>query len=383
MAAPPHPVRERSPAPARGFAAFQPEAPVRLCPEELLEGAAAAAGLEQGRALPLVGGPLAFAAVEVRTRQPGGALSAHGALGDLLGWAAEQGAPHQDEIAAGLAALTAPRRAWAGLALDRPRLMGVLNVTPDSFSDGGDFLDPARAIERGKALADAGADIIDVGGESTRPGAEPVDAAEEIRRVAPVVEALAASGVTVSIDSRRAVVMEAALAAGARIINDVTALAGDARSLPLAAASGAALLLMHMEGDPRTMQDDPRYDDAPLDVLDFLERRIAACAEAGIPRERIVVDPGIGFGKKDAHNLVILARLALFHGTGCGVALGASRKSFIGRLAGGGARERLGGSIAAALWAVGQGVQILRVHDVAETRQALSLRAAMAGAALS
>jgi dihydropteroate synthase len=371
---------ERSPAPARGFVAFRPAAPVCLCPVALLEGAGAAAALDEGLALPLAGGRFAFTEVEARARDGHGAIVARGTVGDLLRWSAAQGPPHQQEVSAGLAALVAPRHDWSGLRLDRPRLMGVLNVTPDSFSDGGAFLDPARALAQGRALAAAGADIIDVGGESTRPGAEPVPPEEEMRRVVPVVRGLAAEGLLVSIDTRRAAVMREALAAGARIINDVTALAGDAESLAVAAAGEAALVLMHMAGEPRTMQRDPCYDDVLLDVLDFLERRIAACAAIGIPRERIAVDPGIGFGKADPHNLVLLARLALFHGTGCAVVLGASRKSFIGRLAGGGPGERLGGSLAAALAAVEQGVQILRVHDVAETRQALVLRELIAAA---
>ncbi len=381
MAAPADPCDERSPAPVRGFAAFRPLAPVRLCPLSFLEGPAAAAALAQGLALPLAGGPVAFTEIEARARRADGTAAARGSIGELRRWAAEQGRPRQDEVAAGLARLAAPRRDWAGLRLDRPRLMGVLNVTPDSFSDGGDFIDPERAVAQGRALAASGADIVDVGGESTRPGAEPVSPEEELRRIEPVVRRLAEDGITVSIDTRRAAVMKAALAAGARIVNDVTALTGDAESLAIAAASGAALVLMHMAGDPRTMQVDPRYDDVTLDVYDFLESRIAACAAAGIPRERIAVDPGIGFGKNDAHNLALLARLALFHGTGCAVLLGASRKSFIGRLGGGGPRQRLGGSLAAALAAAAQGVQILRVHDIAETRQALALRAAIAASA--
>ncbi|MGO8915163.1 MAG: dihydropteroate synthase [Stellaceae bacterium] len=377
MTAPPDPLEKRSPASARGFAAFAPAGPLRLCPAGLLEGDAAAAALAQKSALPLAGGPRAFSAVEARARGGGGPVSAFGTLDALQRWA--EAAGRRQEIAAWLAALTAPRAAWAGLTLERPRLMGVLNVTPDSFSDGGDFIDPARAVAQGRALAEAGADIVDVGGESTRPRAEPISPAEEIRRIAPVVEALAASGIAVSIDTRHAAVMRAALQAGARVINDVTALTGDRESLALAAESGAAIVLMHMAGDPRTMQDDPRYDDVTLDVLDFLESRIAACAAAGIARARIAVDPGIGFGKKDPHNLALLGRLALFHGTACAVALGASRKSFIARLGGGGApKQRLGGSLAAALSAAGQGVQILRVHDVAETRQALAIRAAVA-----
>jgi len=357
-----------------------PPAPVRLRSAGLLEGTAAAAALEQGRAWPLAGGPLAFADVEAMARAEGcGAVSAYGTVGDLLRWSARQSGDIRQHVSNGLAAIIARRAPWAGLSLDRPRIMGVLNVTPDSFSDGGRFLDPARAIEHGRALLAAGAEIVDIGGESTRPRAEPIAPDEEIRRIEPVVRGLAERGALVSIDTRHAVVMEAALAAGARIINDVGALIG-AGSLAVAAKRGASVVLMHMAGDPRTMQVDPRYDDPALDVLDFLEARIAACESAGIPRERIAVDPGIGFGKKDPHNLALLARLTLFHGTGCAVMLGASRKSFITRLGGSGATgERLGGSLAAALWAASQGVQLLRVHDVAETRQALAIRAAIAG----
>jgi dihydropteroate synthase len=353
---------------------------VRLRPAGILEGAAAAAALDQGRAWPLAGGPLAFADVEAIARaEGGGAVSAYGTVGDLLRWSAQQSGDVRQQVSNGLAAIIASRAPWAGLSLGRPHIMGVVNVTPDSFSDGGRFLDPARAIEHGRALLEAGADIIDVGGESTRPRAEPIAADEEIRRIAPVVRGLAETGALVSIDTRHAVVMEAALAAGARIVNDVAALTG-ASSLAVAAERGAAIVLMHMAGDPRTMQQDPRYDDPALDVLDFLEARMAACETAGISRERIAVDPGIGFGKKDPHNLALLARLTLLHATGCAVMLGASRKSFIARLGGdGGSGERLGGSLASALWAASQGVQLLRVHDVAETRQALAIRAAILG----
>jgi dihydropteroate synthase len=378
--APDEPLQKRSPAPARGFAAFAPTGKVRICPTALLAGADAAAAVGLGLALPLAGGCLAFTEIEARARILGGAVAARGTLAELRHWAQAQGLARRDEVEAALTALAAPRPPWAGLALDRPRIMGILNVTPDSFSDGGRFADAEAAVAQGKALVAAGADIVDVGGESTRPGAEPVAPADEIRRIEPVVRGLVEAGVTVSIDTRRAAVMRAALAAGAGIINDVTALAGDPDGLFVAAGSGAALALMHMAGDPRTMQVDPRYDDVLLDVLDFLESRIARCVEAGIARERIAVDPGIGFGKSDRHNLALLARLALFHGIGCAVLVGASRKSFIGRQAGGGPRDRLGGSLAAALAAAGQGAQILRVHDVAETRQALALQAAIAGA---
>ncbi|HYM04005.1 MAG TPA: dihydropteroate synthase [Stellaceae bacterium] len=334
----------------------------------------------------MAGGPLAFTEVEVLVRAAEGhALSKRSSLADLRRWLTDQGRQGQESLSAQLDLIAFRRRPWAGLALDRPRIMGVLNVTPDSFSDGGNFLDPARAIEQGRALLTAGAEIIDIGGESTRPRAAPVSPEEEIRRVEPVVKALAEAGAMVSIDTRHASVMATALERGARIINDVSALTGDPASLSVAARYNAAVVLMHMAGDPRTMQEAPRYDDPVLDVLDFLEARIASCLAAGLPREALVVDPGIGFGKNDRHNRALLSRVAVFHGTGCGVALGASRKSFIGRLGGGGApKQRLGGSLAVALWAAGAGVQILRVHDVAETRQALMIREAIvSGAALT
>jgi dihydropteroate synthase len=250
--------------------------------------------------------------------------------------------------------------------------MGILNVTPDSFSDGGDHLDAAAAIASGKAMLEAGADILDIGGESTRPGARPIDPAMEIDRIETVVRELANAGALISVDTRHAATMRASLAAGARIINDVSALAGDPESLSVAARSEALVVLMHMLGDPTTMQTDPVYACAPLDILDFLEARIDACIAAGIPRGRIVVDPGIGFGKRLRHNLQIMSRLSLLHLTGCPILLGASRKSFIASAVDRGtpAKGRLPGSLAAALSALDQGVQILRVHDVAETWQA-------------
>ena len=274
------------------------------------------------------------------------------------------------------ALISAPRAPFAGLSMDEPLVMGVINVTPDSFSDGGDRLDPERAISEGLAMAQAGAAILDVGGESTRPGADPVPVAEELRRVLPVVEALAAQGLIVSVDSRRPEVMRAAAAAGAKILNDVTALTGDSHSLETAAELGLPVVLMHMQGEPRSMQADPTYSDVVLDVFDLLEARVEACLAAGIPRERIAVDPGIGFGKTLAHNLQLLDRLALLHGLGCAVLLGVSRKSFIARLMPEQApspKQRLPGSLAAALAGLQRGVQILRVHDVAETCQALAV----------
>ena len=199
------------------------------------------------------------------------------------------------------ALISAPREAFAGLSLDKPLVMGVINVTPDSFSDGGDRLDAERAISEGLAMARAGAAILDVGGESTRPGAEPVPIAEELRRVLPVIEALAAQGLLVSVDTRRPEVMRAAASAGARILNDVTALTGDPGSLETAAELGLPVVLMHMQGEPRSMQADPTYCDVALDVFDSLEARVAACLAAGIPRRHIAIDPGIGFGKTLAH----------------------------------------------------------------------------------
>ena len=270
--------------------------------------------------------------------------------------------------------LTAPRAPLAGVALDRPRLMGILNVTPDSFSDGGRFLAPGAALTQGLAMAKAGAAILDIGGESTRPGAAEVTPDDEIARTAPVIGALRGLGVPLSIDTRKAAVAEAALAAGAEIVNDVAALGFDAALAGVVAAAQVPVILMHARGTPATMQDDPVYADVLLDVYDFLEQRIAAAQAAGIPRHRIVVDPGIGFGKTAAQNLILLRGLSLFHGLGCAVLLGASRKRFIGTISGEPlADQRVPGSLAVALAAVAQGVQILRVHDVNETRAALAL----------
>ena len=271
------------------------------------------------------------------------------------------------------------RPAWGGVEMDRPVIMGIVNVTPDSFSDGGEAFTTEAAIARGRAMIEAGATIIDVGGESTRPGAQPVSEAEEVARVVPVVRALAEQGFCVSIDTRHASVMAAAVAAGARIINDVTALAGDPDSLAVAARSGADICLMHMQGDdPRTMQAAPYYACAPLDVHDGLAGRVAACEAAGIDRSRICIDPGIGFGKTAEHNAQVLGSLALLHGLGLPVLLGVSRKSFVGALSRGeAARSRLPGTLAAELAGLDAGMQVLRVHDVPETVQAVAVWRAM------
>jgi len=277
--------------------------------------------------------------------------------------------------------LTAPRAPICGMNWSRPHLMGILNVTPDSFSDGGRFDAPEAAQAHVKAMTAAGADIIDIGGESTRPGAAEVSTKEEIARTAPVIAALRASGnlTPVSIDTRKSAVAGAALDAGADMINDVAAFTFDAELSYTAAAAKAPVCLMHAQGDPATMQDEPSYDDVLFDVYDFLEARVRAAVAAGIPRERVIVDPGIGFGKTLEHNLRLLQHLSLFHALGCLVLLGASRKRFIGTLSGvEAADQRMPGSISVALHAARQGIQIIRVHDVAETRQALDLFQAVA-----
>ncbi|HET7122288.1 MAG TPA: dihydropteroate synthase [Solirubrobacterales bacterium] len=258
------------------------------------------------------------------------------------------------------------------------KLMGVVNVTPDSFSDGGMYLDPEAAIEHGRELLGEGADILDVGGESTRPGAAEVSAEEELRRVLPVVEGLAGEA-TVSVDTSKAAVASAALAAGAAIVNDVTALRGDPELAAVCAESGAAVILMHMVGTPRTMQDDPRYDDVVGEVRDFLAGRLEAAIAAGIDAERIWLDPGIGFGKTAEHNLELLRRLGELGELGRPLVVGTSRKSFIGRVDGSGARDRVGGTVASSLLAAAAGADVLRVHDVAPMRQALTMAAAIAG----
>ena len=271
--------------------------------------------------------------------------------------------------------MTATRpRSFAGFALTRPLLMGIVNVTPDSFSDGGDFARVEDAIAHGRRLVEDGADIVDIGGESTRPGSAPTPIAEELARVKPVVAALAKAGACVSIDTRHAAVMRAAIAAGARIVNDVTALTADAESLAVVAKSGASVVLMHMQGDPATMQQAPQYRDAPVEIADYLRGRVAACRAAGMPDERIAIDPGIGFGKTVEHNVQILARLDRFTDLGVAVLVGLSRKGFIGKLSRGESpKAREPGSIAGAIAAAEGGADILRVHDVAATRQALAV----------
>ena len=281
-----------------------------------------------------------------------------------------------------LARLTAPRAPICGLTMDQPRVMGILNVTPDSFSDGGLFQAPHAALGHALSMVGAGADILDIGGESTRPGAVTVDVDAEIARTAPVITAIReGTDVPISIDTRKAAVAKAALAAGAGMVNDVSAMTYDPAMAQATAQAGVPICLMHAQGDPATMQDAPTYDDVLLDVYDDLARQVEAAVAAGISRDQIIVDPGIGFGKTQAHNLKLLRGLALFHGLGCSVLLGASRKRFIGEIGqADDPQDRAAGSVAVALHGVAQGVQMLRVHDTFETKQALRLQIAVTGA---
>jgi dihydropteroate synthase len=283
-----------------------------------------------------------------------------------------------EAMAADWARIMSPRAALQlgerTIRLNQPQVMGIVNATPDSFSDGGSYADAGAAAEAGAVMASQGAAIIDVGGESTRPGASTVWEGDEIERVVPVVRQLASGGNAVSIDTRKSGVMTAAFGAGAAMVNDVSALSWDPESAGVVAKAGVPVILMHHQGDPATMQDAPRYDDVLVDVYLWLEGRIDTAVEAGIAREKILVDPGIGFGKTVAHNLELMNGLALFHGLGCPVVVGASRKRMIGALSGEApADQRLPGSLALALKAVEQGAQIVRVHDVPETVQALKV----------
>jgi dihydropteroate synthase len=257
--------------------------------------------------------------------------------------------------------------------------MGVLNVTPDSFSDGGLYLEPGAAIAHGLELVEDGADLVDVGGQSTRPGAEEVPAEVERDRVEPAVAGLAAAGAAISVDTSKAAVAAAALDAGAAIVNDVTALRGDPDLAALCAERGAGVVLMHMLGNPRTMQDDPRYEDVVDDVRAFLAERVEAAVAAGIEEERIWLDPGIGFGKTLEHNLELLRRLGELRELGRPIVVGTSRKSFIGKIDGSAAGERLGGTIASSVLAATAGAEVLRVHDVREAAQALTMAEAVLG----
>jgi dihydropteroate synthase len=347
---------------------------IYLRPTGTLWGEVAREAVSAGAALPLAGTKAAFLAIELIEGAPGTAAR-------RLCSAADMKASAEPAIVTLLDRIASPRAPLCGIALDRTRLMGIVNVTPDSFSDGGDFLEADAAAAQARRLVEEGAEIVDLGGESTRPGSLEVPLEAEKQRILPVLERLRGLPAAISIDTRKAALMEAAVAAGAGIINDVSALTHDPEGLKAAAALARPIVLMHSKGDPRTMQENPFYDDVLLEVYDYLEARIEAAVAAGVPRANLVADPGIGFGKSLDHNLSLLAGLSIFHGLGVPVLLGASRKRIIGSLTGRrDPKERMPGSLAVALVGAAQAVQILRVHDVAETRQALDVwRAATIG----
>jgi dihydropteroate synthase len=350
------------------------DARLYLRPLGLLYGAAADAAIASRLALPLAGGPIAFAAAELIEGSPGNTRT-------RLFTARSLAESSDADLKSVLERVTAPRPPFAGLALDRPLIMGIVNVTPDSFSDGGLYDTKEEAIAHAAELAGAGAAIIDIGGESTRPGSDALEEEEELARVVPVIEGLAGLNAVISVDTRKASVARAAARAGATILNDVSALTYDSLSLAAAAETGLGVILMHAQGEPKTMHLNPVYTDVVLEVFDYLEQRIASAEAAGIGRARIAADPGIGFGKTMAHTLALLANLSLFHGLGVPLLLGASRKRFIEGIDGGEQpKSREPGSLAVAIAAAAQGIQILRVHDVGASRQGLAVwRAAAFG----
>ena len=321
----------------------------------------------------LAGGWARFTDMDVVQRHADGGYSiCRMGLDDLL-----RAADDRNLASAVMDRLLAPRDPFAGLSMTAPRLMGILNVTPDSFSDGGRHNAPARAIAAARAMQDAGAAIIDIGGESTRPGAAPVTRNQELARVLPVLAGLRDGGAVLSIDTRHAEVMRRAVAGGAGIINDVGALRGDG-AVDAAAAAGVPVVMMHMQGTPETMQADPQYGFAPVEILEFLEARIQAAEAAGIPRALMAIDPGYGFGKTVTHNLQLINWTAMLHMLGVPILIGASRKSSIAKIsAGEDADQRLPGSLALAMAALRQGAQMLRVHDVGETMQAVKVEMEM------
>ncbi len=336
-----------------------------LRPMGFIWGDAAADAVGEGAAVPVAGGPAACLHFEVIEGVPGRARRRFVAARDL---AASPDAPTM----MALARIVSARQPVAGIGFDRPVVMGIVNVTPDSFSDGGDFASADAAIAHARRLASEGADIVDIGGESTRPGAETVGEAEELRRVLPVLDGLRDLSAAISIDTRKAGVMRQAVERGARIVNDVSALNPDPSAPATLARLGVPVILMHAKGDPLTMHHGPAYDDVLLEVYDFLEARIAAAEAAGIPRHRLIVDPGMGFGKTLDHNLTLLANIGLFHGLGVPILIGVSRKRTTGTITGEtDPKRRAPGSIGIALAAAAQAVQIFRVHDVIETCQAL------------
>ncbi len=333
-----------------------------------------------GQARCLAGTIVAFSAVKMFARHADRIELWRMELRDLDEWIEALSSEQANRVNGIVSRLQKPHEGWAGLLLKTPALMGIVNVTPDSFSDGGLALAAEDALARIDALARDGAAIVDIGAESTRPGSRAVDEAEELRRLRPLFDRIDASRTILSIDTRKATIMRAAIDAGFRIMNDVSALTDDPRALETVAASDAHVVLMHKQGEPETMNDAPAYAHPLLDVYDFLEARIEACEAAAIPRSRIAVDPGIGFGKGSIENRTLLLGLALFHGLGCPVLIGVSRKSFSRAMEEAYApKDRLPGTLAALVLAAERGAHILRVHDVAAVRQAMEAWAAIVG----
>lgn len=334
-------------------------------PSGFVYGPDATLALESGAGLPLAGGPACWTMALVSEDR--------GTTWTPRKTAALK-ASRDDDVAGWVNRLSASRKTVAGLAMDTCHIMGIVNTTPDSFSDGGVNADAGKAVENARAMAQAGAVLLDVGGESTRPGSDPVDEVEEWRRIEPVISTLVADGLKVSCDTRKAAIMHKVTRAGVAMINDVSALTYDSGALDATASSGLPVCLMHAQGDPKTMQKDPQYDNVVLDVYDWLDARIETVVASGVSRDLIIADPGIGFGKTFAHNLELMAALSLFHGLGVPVMLGASRKGFIGSVTGEKvAANRQTGSATAALIGAMSGTQFVRVHDVPATRHALSM----------
>lgn len=336
-----------------------------LRPIGLLYGASAHAAVEAGQAAYLAGTTTAFQSVEILTRMGN-------QTGEILTYL-DVARSDESQFTESLGRLSARRQPARGLDFSDVMVMGIVNTTPDSFSDGGAFLDPDLAIKHGQKLAQEGAHILDIGGESTRPGAEEVSLEEELCRVLPVIEALSGKGHLISIDSRKSRVMEKALEKGACVINDVSALQFDPESTFIAARAECPVVLMHAQGTPQTMQDKPQYEHVVLDIYDWLEARISEAEQSGIDRAHIIADPGIGFGKTLEHNLQLMSHLSVFHGLGVPLLVGASRKRFLGDITGEkDPQARVSASVTAALHAARQGVHIVRVHDVRQTVQALT-----------
>ena len=333
----------------------------------------------------LAGGDIYFSVVKIIRRSPQNIIEDIVPVCDLKGFLDAKEPSVRAEVISLIKNIESPRHSLSlknGLVIDwkKPIIQGVLNVTPDSFSDGGENADLEQAILHARQMMDAGADIIDIGGETTKPGAKPVSIADEKSRVLPAIERIAPLNIPLSIDSRNAGVMKSAILAGAHIINDVSALSHDPLSLEVVKDENVPVVLMHSQGSPDTMQDNPVYEHVLLDIYDYLESRINLCIEAGIEKNKIIVDPGIGFGKTVEHNLAIINGLAIFHGLGVPLLLGTSRKSFIGTIAGEGvAAKRVPGSIASMLLCLEQGAQIARVHDVEQSKQAISIWSAAYG----